>query len=157
MSLQAVSSVDQVPQLEQRVPPHDLAAEQSTLGGMLLSPDAVAEAMEYVRGADFYSPKHEIIFDAAMSLFSHSEPVDAITVGDEIAKRGDISKIGGRDYLHTLTSIVPTAANAAFYAEIVAEKAILRRLVDASIRIGQMSYAAELGDALAEQIIRGEG
>ena len=143
MSLQAVSSVDQVPQLEQRVPPHDLAAEQSTLGGMLLSPDAVAEAMEYVRGADFYSPKHEIIFDAAMSLFSHSEPVDAITVGDEIAKRGDIAKIGGRDYLHTLTSIVPTAANVGYYARMVQEKATLRRLVEAGTRIAQMGYAAE--------------
>ena len=143
MTVQAGTTADQVPQLEQRVPPHDLAAEQSTLGGMMLSADAVAEAMEFVRGSDFYSPKHEIIFDAALALFSHSEPVDAITVGDEIAKRGDITKIGGRDYLHTLTSIVPTAANVGYYARMVQEKATLRRLVEAGTRIAQMGYAAE--------------
>ncbi len=143
MSLQAVPSPESAAQLEQRVPPHDLRAEQSALGGMLLSTEAVAEAMEYIRGNDFYSPKHEIIFDAALALFSRSEPVDAITVGDEIAKRGDITKIGGRDYLHTLTSIVPTAANVAYYARMVQEKATLRRLVEAGTRIAQMGYAAE--------------
>ena len=142
MSLQAVSTPDSG-QFEQRVPPSDLIAEQSTLGGMLLSTEAVAEAMEYVRGADFYSPKHEIIFNAALALFSRSEPVDAITVGDEIAKRGDIAKIGGRDYLHTLTSIVPTAANVAYYSRVVQEKATLRRLVEVGTRIAQMGYAAE--------------
>ncbi|MEN9714258.1 MAG: hypothetical protein RLZZ164_922 [Actinomycetota bacterium] len=142
MSLQAVSAPDSG-QFEQRVPPSDLIAEQSTLGGMLLSTEAVAEAMEYVRGADFYSPKHEIIFNAALALFSRSEPVDAITVGDEIAKRGDIAKIGGRDYLHTLTSIVPTAANVAYYSRVVQEKATLRRLVEVGTRIAHMGYAAE--------------
>ncbi len=126
-----------------RVPPHDLLAEQSTVGGMLLSKDAVADVIEAVRGIDFYLPKHEIIFDAILTLYSHGEPTDVIAVTDELTKNGDLSRAGGAEYLHTLTSLVPTAANAGFYANIVAEKAVLRRLVEAGTRIVQMGYASE--------------
>jgi replicative DNA helicase len=127
----------------ERTPPHDLLAEQSTLGGMLLSKDAVADVVEVVRGADFYIPKHEIVFDAVLSLYSHGEPTDVIAVTDELTKTGELSRAGGADYLHTLTGIVPTAANAGYYASIVAERALLRRLVEAGTRITQMGYAAE--------------
>ncbi|MCU1570290.1 MAG: dnaB [Naasia sp.] len=126
-----------------RTPPHDLLAEQSAIGGMLLSKDAVADVLEACKGVDFYVPKHEVIFDAILSLYAHGQPTDVITVTDELTKAGDLSRAGGADYLHTLTSIVPTAANAGFYAEIVAERAILRRLVEAGTRIVQMGYAAE--------------
>ena len=128
---------------EQRMLPNDMLAEQSALGGMLLSGDAVAEVQESVKGADFYAPKHEIIFDAILSLFAKGEPTDVITVTDELTKAGNIIKAGGADYLHTLTSIVPTAANASFYAKIVAEKSTLRRLVEVGTRIAQMGYANE--------------
>ena len=126
-----------------RTPPHDLLAEQSALGGMLLSKDAVADVVEVVRGGDFYIPKHEIIYDAILSLYSHGEPTDVIAVSDELTKIGELSRAGGADYLHTLTGLVPTAANAGFYASIVSEKAVLRRLVEAGTRIVQMGYQSE--------------
>ena len=126
-----------------RVPPHDLLAEQSALGGMLLSKDAVADVIEVVRGIDFYIPKHELIFDAVMTLYSHGEPTDVIAVSDELTKSGELTRAGGAEYLHTLTGLVPTAANAGFYSSIVAEKAVLRRLVEAGTRIVQMGYASE--------------
>jgi replicative DNA helicase len=126
-----------------RVPPHDLLAEQSAIGGMLLSKDAVADVIETVRGVDFYIPKHETIFDAVMSLYSHGEPTDVIAVTDELTKTGELTRAGGAEYLHTLTALVPTAANAGFYSTIVAEKAVLRRLVEAGTRIVQMGYASE--------------
>jgi len=127
----------------ERVPPHDLLAEQSALGGMLLSKDAVADVIESVRGLDFYIPKHEVIFDALLTLYARGEPTDVIAVTDELQKAGSLSRAGGADYLHTLTAIVPTAANAGFYASLVGEKAVLRRLVDAGTRIVQMGYASE--------------
>jgi replicative DNA helicase len=127
----------------ERTPPHDLLAEQSTLGGMLLSKDAVADVIETVRGVDFYIPKHEVVFDAILSLYSHGEPTDVIAVTDELTKSGELQRGGGAEYLHTLTGLVPTAANAGYYASIVAEKAVLRRLVEAGTRIVQMGYASE--------------
>ncbi|MGK9148454.1 replicative DNA helicase [Plantibacter flavus] len=135
------------PRSSERVPPHDLLAEQSALGGMLLSKDAVADVVETLRGVDFYIPKHEVIYDALLTLYSHGEPTDVITVTDELVKTGELSRAGGADYLHTLTSLVPTAANAGYYARIVAERALLRRLVEAGTRIVQMGYAAE-GEAV---------
>ena len=127
----------------ERTPPHDLLAEQSALGGMLLSKDAVADVIETVRGVDFYIPKHEVIFDAILTLYSHGEPTDVIAVTDELTKTGQLQRAGGAEYLHTLTGLVPTAANAGYYASIVAEKAVLRRLVEAGTRIVQMGYASE--------------
>ncbi|MEN9287901.1 MAG: hypothetical protein RLZ88_571, partial [Actinomycetota bacterium] len=131
----------------ERVLPHDMLAEQSTLGGMLLSQEAVAEVFEEVRARDFYAPKHELIFEAILTLFSKGEPTDVITITDELMKNGKLVMAGGADYLHTLTSIVPTAANAGFYAKIVAEKATLRRLVEVGTRIAQSGYANE-GDVI---------
>jgi replicative DNA helicase len=127
----------------ERTPPHNLLAEQSALGGMLLSPDAVADVLEVVIGADFYVPKHEVIFSAILSLYSRGEPTDAITVGDELTRTGDVQRAGGEGYLHTLTNLVPTAANAGYYAQIVAEQAVLRRLVEAGTHIAQLGYANE--------------
>ncbi|WP_299518265.1 replicative DNA helicase [uncultured Serinicoccus sp.] len=125
---------------EDRLPPQDVAAERSALGSMMLSKDAIAECSEMVKAQDFYRPAHETIFEACVDLYSRGEPVDAITVGDELTKRGDLQRIGGTAYLHQLIAEVPTAANAAFYAEIVAERAVLRRLVDAGTRIVQIGY-----------------
>jgi len=127
----------------ERTPPHDLLAEQSALGGMMLSNDAVADVTEVVRGVDFYLPKHEVVFDAVLNLYSHGEPTDVIAVTDELTKTGLLPRAGGAEYLHTLTGLVPTAANAGYYASIVAEKAVLRRLVEAGTRIVQMGYASE--------------
>jgi replicative DNA helicase len=110
---------------------------------MLLSQEAVAEVFEQVKGADFYAPKHEIIFDAIVSLYGRGEPTDVITVTNELTKQGNLVRAGGADYLHTLTAIVPTAANSSYYAEIVRDKATMRRLIEVGTRIAQMGYTAE--------------
>ncbi|MGB7964480.1 MAG: replicative DNA helicase, partial [Propionicimonas sp.] len=124
-----------------RTPPQDVQAEQSVLGAMLLSKDAVGDVGEILKGFDFYRPAHEQIFEAIIDLYGRGEPADAITVADELAKRGHLGKVGGHIYLHELLSTVSIASNASYYAEIVREKAILRRLVEASIKISQMGYA----------------
>jgi replicative DNA helicase len=126
-----------------RTPPQDVEAEQSVLGAMMMSKDAIADVVETLRGADFYRPAHEQIYNAITDLYGRGQPVDPLMVSDSLGKRGELLKIGGADYLHTLIASVTVAANAGYYAAIVREKAVLRRLVDASIRIGQMSYAAE--------------
>jgi replicative DNA helicase len=125
----------------ERTPPQDINAEQSVLGGMLLSKDAIADVVETLHGNDFYRPAHQTIFDVVLDLYGRGEPADAVTVAAELAKRGEIARIGGAPYLHTLISSVPTAANAGYYAKIVAERAILRRLVEAGTRIVQLGYS----------------
>jgi replicative DNA helicase len=103
----------------------------------------VADVIEVIKGRDFYLPKHEIIFDALLNLYSHGEPTDVISVTDELTKTGMLSRAGGVDYLHTMVGLVPTAASAGHYATIVADKAVLRRLVDAGTRIANLGYASE--------------
>ncbi|WP_395691197.1 replicative DNA helicase [Nocardioides sp.] len=120
-----------------------MAAEQSVLGSMLISKDAIADVTESLRGVDFYRPAHETIFDAVLDLYGRGEPVDMVTVAAELQRRGELLRIGGAPYLHTLSANVPIAANAGYYAEIVREKAILRRLVGAGTRIVQIGYAGE--------------
>ncbi len=126
-----------------RIPPQDVDAEQSVIGAMLLSKDAIADVVEVLRGVDFYRPAHELIFDAVLDLYGRGEPADAITVAAELTRAGDVARVGGAPYLHTLVAGVPVAANAGYYAGIVREKAILRRLVDAGTKIVQIGYAAE--------------
>ncbi|MFE0422402.1 replicative DNA helicase [Streptomyces sp. NPDC058953] len=127
----------------ERVPPQDLDAEQSVLGGMLLSKDAIADVVEIIKGHDFYRPAHETVYTAILDLYAKGEPADPITVAAELVKRGEITRVGGASYLHTLVQSVPTAANASYYAEIVHERAVLRRLVEAGTKITQMGYAAD--------------
>jgi replicative DNA helicase len=126
-----------------RTPPQDMAAEQSVIGSMLISKDAIASVSEVLRGNDFYRPAHETIHDAIIDLFGRGEPVDMVTVAAELQRRGELQRIGGAPYLHTLAANVPIAANAEFYAQIVHETAILRRLVDAGTKIAQLGYAGE--------------
>ena len=125
-----------------RTPPQDIAAEQSVLGGMMLSKDAIADVIENLRDNDFYRPAHQMIFGAVLDLYSRGEPADAVTVSAELTRKGELARVGGGIYLHTLISGVPTAANAGYYAQIVAERATLRRLVEAGTRIVQMGYGA---------------
>ncbi len=126
-----------------RTPPQDMAAEQSVLGAMMISKDAIADVAEVLRGVDFYRPTHETIHDAIIDLYGRGEPADMVTVANELQRKGELQRIGGAPYLHTISASVPIAANAAYYAEIVREKAILRRLVDAGTRIVQYGYAGE--------------
>jgi len=109
---------------DDRLPPQDVPAEQSVLGGMLLSKDAIADCVEVLKGGDFYRPAHESIFEAVLHLYGRGEPADAVTVSDELTKRGDLARVGGQAYLHQL----------------------LRRLVEAGTRIVQLGYAQGGGD-----------
>jgi replicative DNA helicase len=135
----------------ERTPPQDIAAEQCVLGGMMLSKDAIADVVEVLRGPDFYKPAHQAVYDAIIDLYGRGEPADAVTVAAELSKRGEIARIGGAPYLHTLISSVPTAANAGYYAKIVRERAILRRLVEAGTRIVQLAYSTGDADDVVDQ------
>lgn len=126
-----------------RTPPQDVAAEQSVLGAMMMSKDAIGDVAEALRGRDFYRPAHETIFDSILNLYGRGEPADAITVADELTKRGELGRVGGHIYLHDLLATVSIASNASYYAEIVREKAILRRLVEAAMKISQLGYSGQ--------------
>jgi replicative DNA helicase len=127
----------------ERTPPNNIDAEQSVLGGMLLSKDAIADVVEVLRSDDFYRPAHQMIYDVVTDLYGRGEPADAVTVFDELQKRGEMARVGGAAYLHTLTAVVPTAANAGYYAKIVREQAILRRLIEAGTRIVSFGYGGQ--------------
>src|ERR1700735_5555115 len=139
-----------------RQPPQDLAAEQSVVGGMLLSKDAIADVLEQLRPGDFYRPAHQNVYDSILDLYGRGEPADAVTVAAELDRRGLLRRIGGAPYLHTLISTVPTAANAGYYAVVVAEKALLRRLVEAGTRVVQYGYAGAEGADVAEVVDRAQ-
>jgi replicative DNA helicase len=130
-----------------RTPPQSIEAEQSVLGAMMLSKDAIADVVEVLRPNDFYRPAHQVIYDSVLDLYGRGEPADAVTVSAELTRNGQLMRVGGAPYLHTLISLVPTAANAGYYAEIVAERATLRRLVLAGTRIVQMGYETASGSA----------
>ncbi|WP_222266655.1 replicative DNA helicase [Modestobacter marinus] len=136
-----------------RQPPQDVAAEQSVLGGMLMSKDAIADVVEVLQGPDFYRPAHQIVYDCILDLYGRGEPADAITVAAELNRTDQLSKMGGAVYLHTLIASTPTAANAGYYAAIVAEQAVLRRLVEAGTRVVQLGYGAADGKGDVDDIV----
>ena len=138
-----------------RIPPQDLEAEMATLGGMLLSKEAITDVIEVLRGSEFYKPAHESIYDAVVEVYNRSEPADPLIVADELAKRGELERVGGAPYLASLMATVPTAANAAYYARIVREKALMRGLVQAGTRITQLGYSTDAGD-IAELVTLAE-
>jgi replicative DNA helicase len=130
----------QVAQNGGRVPPHNLEAEESVLGSMLLSKTAVGEALEILQPEDFYREAHASICETIRDLFAQGEPVDAITCAEELRRRGLLEGVGGAAFIHTLVSSVPTAANALYYARIVSEHAVLRRLIEAATTIAQDAF-----------------
>lgn len=127
----------------ERTPPNNIEAEQSVLGGMLLSKDAIADVVEVLRSDDFYRPAHQIIYDVVTDLYGRGDPADSVSVFDELQKRGEVARVGGGAYVHTLTAVVPTAANAGYYAKIVREQAVLRRLIEAGTRIVSYGYGGQ--------------
>ncbi|MDO5098768.1 MAG: replicative DNA helicase [Corynebacterium sp.] len=133
---------------EYRQPPHDNEAEQGVLGAMLLSPNTVVDIIETLSPEDFFRPAHQLIYTAIIDLFSDNKEIDSVIVAGRLDRNNDLERVGGAPYLHTLISSVPTAANARYYAEIVAEKAILRRLVDAGTRVVQLGYEGTEGAEL---------
>ena len=127
----------------------------ATLGGMLLSKEAITDVIDVLRGPEFYRSAHESIFDAIVEVYNRSEPADPLIVADELSKRGELERIGGAPYLATLMATVPTAANAGYYARIVKDKALMRGLVQAGTRITQLGYSTDAGD-IAELVTLAE-
>ena len=135
-----------------RIPPHNLDAEQSVLGAMLESKEAIANVIEIIKGDDFYKPAHTEIYEAIMSLYSQGEPVDAITIADELARRGTLDNIGGKPYIHGLLEAYPTASSAGHYARIVEEHALLRALIQAGGSVQEIGFSMpeDVGEAIDE-------
>lgn len=130
-----------LPAFRELVPPSNLEAEESVLGACLLSREAIAAALEVLASDDFYKPAHVEIFNAILELYGRGEPIDGVTVTDELRRRGSLDQVGGRPYIFTLIESVPTPGSAAYYAQIVEEHALLRRLIDASHSISEIAYA----------------
>ena len=130
----------------ERTPPQNIEAEISVLGGMLISKDAIADVVEILHEQDFYRPQHARIFHTIIELFTRGDPADAVTVANELERHGVLEQMGGRPYLHTLVSAVPTAANAAYYAKLVLDAAKLRALVEVGTKIVQLGYNTDGGD-----------
>ncbi|NTV12575.1 MAG: replicative DNA helicase [Desulfobulbaceae bacterium] len=124
----------------QRLPPQNVEAEQCVLGSILLQPGAMPKAVEILTSEDFYRPEHRVIFAAMILLFNKSEPQDLITVTNVIKDENNLEKMGGPAYLATLTDIVPVATNIVYYAKIVREKSILRRLISTSTEVASRCY-----------------
>lgn len=129
--------------LSDRLPPQNLEAEQSVLGAMLIEPEAVPAVMEIIQADSFYRDVHRRIFEAMVYLYDRSEPVDIITVTEELRRRGQLEEVGGVSYITSLANAVPTAANVEYYARIVEEKAVLRRLLQAAGEITRRVYEDE--------------
>src|SRR6188472_2000936 len=125
-----------------RVPPHNLSAEESVLGASLLSRDAIGAVSEQgLRPEDFYRPGHQHIFDAIRALYATGAPADTITVADELRRAGLLEQIGGTEVLHALQNATPAISNAAHYARIVQDTALLRRLIHVAGDIAEMAYS----------------
>jgi replicative DNA helicase len=139
--VQAIDDARRRNQAANRVPPHNLMAEQSLLGAMLLSRDAIAAAVETVSADDFYKPAHAHIFDAVLSLYSKGEPVDPVTVADELRRNGLLESVGESSVLMGLQINTPSTGNAAHYARIVEEHSLLRRLVAVAGDIADLGYS----------------
>lgn len=123
-----------------KVPPQNVDAEMSLLGAILIDEEVLADVSEHVKPRDFYDKRHGMVFDAIMRLYEKNKPVDLLTLTDELKRKGEIDEIGGSAYLTELTNYVPTAAHAESYAEIVAQKAVRRRLIKASGDISELGY-----------------
>lgn len=130
-------------QVETKIPPQNVDAEMSLLGAVLIDEEVLADVSETVDTRDFYDKRHADIYDAMMRLFEHRKPVDLLTLTDELKKKGLLEDIGGSKYLAELTNYVPTAAHAVTYAEMVAQKAVRRRLIRASSDITELGYNEE--------------
>jgi replicative DNA helicase len=151
------------PSPTERVPPHNLEAEESVLGSMLLSKDAIAEVLELVREEDFYRPAHRTVFESILALYAKGEAIDAITVAESLRRAGTLEDVGGAPFMFSLVEGVPTAANAGYYGRIVKEAGVLRRLIDAGTRIVQLGFetpqdverAVDTAESLVYQVAQG--
>lgn len=128
-----------------KVPPQNVDAEMSLLGAVLIDEEVLADVSEHVKPADFYDKRHAVIYGGMMRLYEKHKPVDLLTLTDELKRKNEIEAVGGSAYLTELTNYVPTAAHAEAYSEIVAQKAVRRRLIKASAEISELGFDEEFG------------
>ncbi len=128
---------------DQRIPPHNLEAEESLLGSLLIDKDALLKMVDLVRSDDFYKEIHGIIFEAMLDLWGKREPIDLLSLGNRLEEKKQLETVGGRSYLISLSTMVPTASHVAHYASIVQKKATLRRLISAASDITQLGFDEE--------------
>ncbi len=126
-----------------KVPPQNIDAEMSLLGAVLIDEETLADISEHVTAKDFYDKRHALIYGGMMRLYERHKPVDLLTLTDELKKKDELETIGGSAYLTELTNYVPTAAHAEAYAEMVAQKAVRRRLIKASAEISELGFDEE--------------
>ena len=126
--------------IAERIPPQNIDAERSTLGSMFLEKEAIEKGLELLEAESFYREAHRVIFEVVLHLHNHGEPVDIITVSEELKRRNMLEKVGGIPYLTALANAVPTAANIEYYAKIVAEKALLRLIINTATEIVRLGY-----------------
>ena len=125
-----------------RIPPYNLEAEQSVLGAMLIEKEVVPIVFEMIKSNDFYKENHKEIYEAMQDLFEKDQPIDLVTITEQLKIRNTLEEIGGLEYLTSIAASLPTTANVRYYAKIVEEKSILRKLINASSEISRMSYEA---------------
>ncbi len=127
----------------ERVPPQSLEAEQALLGGVMVDMDALNRVVEIIKAGDFYRHAHQQIFEAVLSLFEKSEPVDIITVSEHLSDKGLLEAAGGRAYINDLAASIATTANIQYYAELIRDKSLLRQLIQAGTEIVYTAYETE--------------
>lgn len=141
-----------------KVPPQNVEAERCVLGSVLIDGEAISKVLEFLRSDDFYREGHQVIFDAVIVLYQKNEPADLVTIINELRSRGQLEQAGGASYLSSLVDSIPSSANVVYYAKIIHEKAILRRLISGATEIAEMGYDEKMADVdtfldQAEQII----
>jgi replicative DNA helicase len=139
----------------ERMPPADVDAERAVLGSMALARGAVLDVVEVIDGIKqpFSQPAHETIFNTMLALFANGQPLDPITLTSKLQQQGDLDRVGGSPYIHTLVNSVPTAAHAAHYAEILRNMALLRAVIQTGTELVQMGYQARANHDTAAQIV----
>lgn len=131
----------------ERIPPHNDDAEKSVLGSVLLDKDALFEVLEILKPEDFYNEMHKEIYSSVIELYRKNQPVDILTVSEELKKRKSLEMVGGRAYIALLSTVVPSTSNAGEYAKIIAEKAILRKLIGTASDIIEKGYQEKMNSA----------
>jgi replicative DNA helicase len=151
---EAAAQTTRSPGRSSRVPPHDLHAEEALLGAMMLEAEAIATAAGVLRAADFYKPANAHIFDAIHALYASGQPVDALTVADELRRNGLLDAVGGHQALVDIMASTPATSNAGGYARIIEEHALLRRLIGVAGEIAEMGYS--MPDDITKALDRAE-
>lgn len=136
-----------------RVPPQNIEAEQSVIGAILLENEILPSVMEYLSPDDFYRDTHKKIYSAMLELYERSEPIDFITLTEQLRRKEELEAVGGASYLSSIISYVPTSANVRYHAKIVKEKAILRNLISTATEIIRMGYEPETSGMDVDQIL----